>query len=218
MSTLGSMQDLTPGITVTGTGEATAPPDLMIVDLGVSVLDESVSDAISGAARLAEALIEALEEGGVARPDIGTSSYSVGSEYDWSGSERRLLGYRATNGLRAKVRDMARAGEVIDASTRAAGDAAQVTDVGLSVEDPTSLYAEARGKAWADALAKAKQLADLAGKTLGDAVAISESFLPGAPPPVQRLRVEMAVADVSTPIEAGTTTVTATVHIRFELG
>jgi hypothetical protein len=203
------------GITVTGTGEATGIPDTVTVDLGVSVLRPTVEGATGEAAALAEALIGVLTQGGVAKEDITTTNYSVYPEYDYQNDTQTLRGYRVTNSVRAKIRDINRAGELIDAAVAAGGNDVVVQGVGFLIEDDKALVAGAREAAWTDARTKAEQLAGLAGRSLGQAVSISEAV--GAEPPVFFGERALA-ADTATPIEPGTQVVTVTVIVVFSFG
>ena len=109
------------GITVTGTGEVTGTPDTVEVSLGVAVLAENVQDATTTAAQKADALISALTDGGVDRKDITTTDYSIYPEYDYSSNTERLVGYRVSNTVRVKIRNVDDTGSLIDAATAAGG-------------------------------------------------------------------------------------------------
>lgn len=203
------------GISVSGTGEVTGTPDTLIIDLGVSVLANTVAEATTTAAERADALIEALVSGGVARDDITTTNYSIYPEYDYRGEQERLLGYRVNNTVRAKIRDIATAGDVIDSAVSATGDEARVSGLSFSIEDDAELVEAARTAAWEDARAKAEQLASLAGQTLGKVIAINETIT-STPPPIPYF--EEAAADLAgTPIELGTAAVTITLQVDFAL-
>jgi hypothetical protein len=147
--------------------------------------------------------------------DIQTTNYSINPEYDYSGEERRLVGYRVDNTVVAKIRDLDSAGSVIDATVAAVGDEIQVSGVSFSIEDDTELVAAARTAAWDDASAKAQQLATLAGIELGEAVMISESFTNVAPIPVYRDFAVSEAGAIDTPIEAGQQQVAVTLQVRF---
>lgn len=203
------------GISVSGLGEVTGTPDTLTLDLGVSVLAETVAEASSQAADRAEALIEALVANGVARDDISTTNYSIFPEYDYRGQEERLLGYRVNNVVQAKVREIAAAGDLIDQAVAAAGDAATVHGLRFSIEDDAELVEAARAAAFEDARAKAEQLADLAGQDLGRVVAINETMTSTPPPiPYEEAAGDLAAA---TPIEPGTETVKIVLQVDFAL-
>jgi len=202
------------GINVTGQGKVSGTPDTLTIDLGVSVRGDSVTEAVQEAATLANRLIAALEKGGVAEKDIQTVNYSISPEYDYRNDTRKLLGYRVTNTISAKIRDIAAAGTVIDAATAAGGDAVQVSGVRFSLEDNGSLLEAARKRAWEDARAKAEQLAALSGVTLGSPTSISET-LTTPPAPVFRASGDLEAA--STPIQPGSQTVTVTLSVEFSI-
>ena len=203
------------GIAVSGAGEVYGTPDTLQMRFGVSVLRPTVDEAVGDAAALADGLISSLESSGVAQEDIQTANYSINPEYDYSGDQRRLVGYRVNNTVVAKIRDLDSAGSVIDATVASVGDEIQVSGVSFSIEDDTELIAAARTAAWDDALAKAEQLATLAGIELGEAVMISESFSSPAPLPVYRDFAAADEAAFETPIEAGQQQVAVTLQVRF---
>ncbi len=203
-------------ITVTGTGEAAGVPGTLVVDLGVSMLAGSVSAATEGAADLAAGLISALQANRVASDDIQTTNYSVNPEYDYSDAGPRLKGYRVINTVRAKIRDIESAGPIIDAATAAGGDAITVNGLWFDVEHDTHTMAAARASAWEDAIRKARQLAELAGVSLGRTVSIDE--VSGATsPPIAHERALLA-ADAGTPIQPGTSVVSVTITVAFDIG
>jgi len=201
------------GIKVTGQGEVAGTPDTLTIDLGVSVQGKSVTDVVRSAATLAEGLISALKESGVATEDIQTANYSIYPEYDYRNDTRTLLGYRVTNTLSAKIRDIDAAGSIIDGATAAGGDAVQVSGVRFSIEDNESMLDSARERAWEDALAKAEQLASLSGVTLGAPMSIVET-LSTPPTPVFRSDLE---ATSATPIQPGSESVTVTLNVEFAI-
>ena len=213
--TVNTSEDAVSGISVTGMGEVTGTPDTVEVGLGVSVLAETVDEAAATAAEKAQALIDSLTSNGVAEEDITTTEYSIYPEYDYSSNEERLIGYRVSNTVQAKIRDIESTGAVIDAATAAGGDDTRVNGLSFSIEDNDELVAAAREAAWSDAMAKATQLAELSGQTLGEARSITETV---SMPPVPIPYAEEAAADrASTPIEPGTSAVTITLQVQFSL-
>ena len=182
------------GISVSGTGEVTGTPDTLSVDIGVSVLGKTVADAVAEAADKADALINVLKDQGVEERDITTANYSIYPEYDYRGNTERLVGYRVNNTVRVKIRDLDRAGDIIDAAVAAAREAA-----------------------WNDALAKARQLAELSGQPLGPVISITETV--SRPPTPVFFEGDFAATRVaSTPIEPGTSSVTISLQVHFALG
>lgn len=202
------------GISVTGMGEVTGTPDTVEVDLGVSILAATVAEATSLAADKADALIAALTSNGVAREDIATTDYSIYPEYDYSTNAQRLLGYRVSNTVRAKIRNVQETGAVLDSVTTAAGDEVRISGLRFSIEDNAELITAAREAAWNDAFAKATELAELSGQTLGAATSISET-VSNPPVPIPYAADEAGAERAVTPIEPGTSAVTITLQVEF---
>jgi uncharacterized protein len=206
-------------VAVSGSGRASGSPDLLVVDFGVSVLRSTVGQASADASRLAETMIDQLIAGGIARPDIQTTNYSIQPEYDYSGRVQRMVGYRVSNSVAARMRDLERAGAVISAVTDSAGDSVVVNGVRFEIEDRAALVEQARRAAWEDVYPKAEQLAALAGVNLGAAVSIAEVD-PSRPPPVMFARRAMAtdMAESSVPLEGGELEVSVAISVEFSLG
>ena len=203
------------GITVSGVGEASAAPDIVELDVGVSVLADTVQDATRIAAERAEAVSSTLTAGGVASEDMATTEYSIRPEYDYSTNNQRLLGYRVSNTVRAKLRQIKSTGPLLDSISSAGGDESRVNGLSFGVADETSLLARAREAAWNDARAKAEQLAALSGHTLGKASSISETIQGPVLPMPRMMAADMASERASTPIQPGTSSVTVTLQVDF---
>ena len=206
------------GITVSGEGRVAGTPDTLTLTIGINLTRDTVSQATDDAARLATELIDALKAEGIEEADIQTANYSIYPEYDYRNDNRRLIGYRVSNDVRVKIRDLDRAGEIIDSAGTQGGNEVVVQGLGFSLEDNELLVVAAREAAWKDAQGKAEQLARLAGVTLGTPTAISESF--SAPPPIQRLAYaeDAAAGGFSTPIQAGELDVSVNIQVTFGLG
>ncbi len=205
------------GISVAGRGEVFGTPDTLTVTIGISVGKPTVSEAVDVAARRATDLIAALQGLGVAEQDIQTSNYAIYPEYEYRENQTpRITGYRVDNSLNVKIRDLDRAGEVLDAATAAAGDEVRVNGVSFVLEDNDALLVAARAAAWEDARTKAEQLAELAGVTLGAPLTISESV--GSIPVPYYARAEVAAGDVATPIQPGQETVSVDLTVTFAIG
>lgn len=208
---------MTNTIAVSGTGEVTGTPDTLIIDMGVQVLRPSVGEATGEAARLAQAVIDALKAEGVAEKDIQTTNYSIWPEYDYRNDSQTLKGYRVSNTVSAKIRNLDKAGEVIDAATAAGGNDAIVNGIRFDLESNGALITAAREAAWNDAKAKAEQLAALAEVRLGQAVSISETSTPTQPPIVYAEATAGAAFDTATPIQSGEASVSVVVTVQFAI-
>lgn len=202
---------MTEHIDVTGTGRASAVPDVVRVSAGVRCEAADVSAALSDAAGRAAALAQAARDHGVDERDLRTTSSGVQPRYDRDGTS--VVGYSAQQGLAVTVRDPALVGALVDAFAGAAGNALTIDSVGTDLADPAPLLAAAREAAFADARAKAEQYAALAGRGLGKVVRVRDVVEGGAQPRFAR----MAAGAGSPSLELGENTVTATVAVRWEL-
>ena len=75
------VQNGNPGVWVSGTGKASAAPDLAILNMGVEALADTVGEARSRAAEAMAATIAALQEQGVAIEDIQTRTFNISPRY-----------------------------------------------------------------------------------------------------------------------------------------
>lgn len=95
----------------------------MILSLGVSVLRDTVTEAIADAADLITDVIQLLGDQGVEEveeDDIQTTNFAVFPEFDFSrDKERELRGFRVSNQVSASLRDVDAASALIDAATKA---------------------------------------------------------------------------------------------------
>ncbi len=204
------------GITVSGQGAVTADPDTALLSLGVSVLADTARDARDRAARAMNDLLDSLKGNGIDEKDINTTQFSLNPEYDHTGGgQPRLKGYRVTNMVAIKVRDLDRTPEVMDEAVDAVGDPIQISGVSFTVDDPQSLLSQARAEAMADARAKAGELAQLGEVELGKPIAISETS-GGLPPEFLGFARDLEEA-TTTPIEPGQLDITVSVQVTYAI-
>jgi len=206
-------------VTVSASGSVDAAPDQAILTLAVETVGATAEETLAENARRADALIRTLTEAGIPREDIGTASFGLSPEYarperGEPQEEPRIVGYRAHNMLRVVVDDLARAGEIIDAAAAAGGN--RIGGPSFQIADPAPLRLRALESAVAKARAEAEVLAAALGMTLGDPVTVDTSPVDGPYP----MPVAFAVAreaDVATPIEPGTMSVSASVRVTWGL-
>ena len=113
------------------------------------------------------------------------------------------------------LRDLARAGEVIDAAAGAVGDDIRMGALTFGIEDPGALLADARREAVEKATRQASELAVAAGVTLGPIRSIVEGSAGAPPGPRPMLRAMVAAEAV--PLEPGTQRLSVTVEIEWEI-
>lgn len=161
-----------PSIAARGVGLVKGTPDTLRVVLGVETRSASAKDALASNNDKANALINTLKDKGVEAKDIQTSQLSINPTYDDKG--QRITGYQVNNTVTATLHDIAGAGGLIDAAAGAVGDAVRVQSIGFSIDDDSTLKAEARTQAVHLAQLQAEQMAKAAGVKLGGIRLISE--------------------------------------------
>ncbi|MEO3858145.1 SIMPL domain-containing protein [Acrocarpospora sp. B8E8] len=197
-------------ISVTGHGNVSAPPDLMRLQAGVEVRRATAGEAFKAARSAAAKLTKILLGAGLAEKDLRTSELSLGPEYE---NYPKIIGYRATQGVEAVVRDLTQADKVIDAAA-GLGEDARLNGIHFEISDQNAILVAARDAAFKDATAKARQYAKLTGRRLGKIVSVSEEGgdVPGPIP----YHGPMAVADKAS-ISPGRQSVGVTVTVSYEL-
>jgi uncharacterized protein YggE len=162
-------------ITVTGSGEASGAPDIAYVMLGVSVTNADVGRAVEESNSTMQAITDAVTGMGIAAEDIQTIGFNVWPEDRYDPATGQPTGervYHVDSNLQVKVRDLGTVGQVI--STALDAGANSVSGLNFGIEDTAALEAEARTKAIEDARARAGQLAEAVGMTLGDPIIVTE--------------------------------------------
>jgi uncharacterized protein YggE len=203
------------GIIVSGVGTVSAKPDTATLSLGVSTLANTAVQSRDQAASAMNKLLDSLKANGVDEKDIATTQFSLNPEYNYSGTTPRLTGYRVTNFVSAKVRNVDHAADTLDAAVSAVGDDLQIGGITFTVDDPSALASQARAAAMNDARSKAQQLADEGGVTLGKPISITEVSSP-APAPVNFAASQpAAAAAASTAVEPGQQEITVSVQVAY---
>lgn len=207
------------GIWVNGQGEVTVIPDVATLRLGIVAQEASVAEAQAKAAAAMDDLINALRDGGVAKKDIQTQYFNIQKVTRWDREREQeiVLGYRVSNIVLAKIRDVEKVGAVIDAVAVAGGDLTRIDSISFSVDDPSEYYEEAREKAMKDARARAEQLADLGGVKLGKPTYISEGVSYPVPRPIYERAPVPAAAQVETPISPGEMKISLNVQVAYAI-
>lgn len=203
-------------LSVSGQGDHQAAPDMALIRVGVVTQAKTAKAALaSNSAKMREAT-QTLKAAGIASRDLQTSNLSLqplwSSRSSNSGSPPVITGFSARNTLSVRVRDLEKLGRVLDATIGAGAN--EFNGLSFLLSDPVPAADAARAAAVADALRKARVLADAAGVTLGPILSISESG--GRPRPVAMEMARASLAD-AVPIEAGEVSVGASVSIVFAI-
>ncbi len=206
----GASEDAREGITVTGVGHVDAVPDEAEFSLGITTKGQTARAALTANTSRMQRLIAALKAAGVDERDIKTQDVSVGPNYD--GGAEKTDGYSATNSVSVRIRELDRAGAVLEAASQAGAN--QVYGPALTREDREGLERKALERAVANAQKRAQTLAEAAGVDVGRVTAIAESAQPGV---FYEGRAAVDTASAEVPIEKGTEEIKATVSVTFAI-
>ena len=202
---------------INATGEVTRVPDLASISAGVQTLQPTATGAIEENATRMERVRAALKRAGIADKDIQTSSINLNPEYHYANNQPpRLTGYRATNTVNVKFRDLKRTGAILDALVAEGSN--QINGPNLTIDKPEEAYDEARVKAVAVGRARAELYARALGKRVVRLLSVSESgsFVP-PPMPMAYARDMAAQAVAKTEIDPGTQQLQVNLSMSFEL-
>ena len=159
-------------ITVSGTGEVFAIPDIGSFSFSVYEEGQTVKDAQDKASKM-NSILDALKGMGIEEKDIKTTDYNSGPKYEWRNSvcpkpldgvgevycppgKSVLIGYEVGQTISVKVRKTDEAGTALTKVGELG--ATNISSLSFVVDDDEVVKAEAREKAIINAKAKAKVL------------------------------------------------------------
>lgn len=179
------LQPLAPGevlLEAVATGYSRRPPDVVTVTVGVVTTGRTARAAMADNAAKADRLMAAIRAAGIEANDVQTTSFSVQPMSNDAMAERegrlpKVMGYQATNNLELHLRDVARAGEVLDILFEAGADTVEGPRFALS--DPAAAQREARTAAVAAARAQAESYAAALGMRVGRMLRVEEGGYTG---------------------------------------
>ena len=158
-------------------------------------------------------VLQALKGAGIEAKDLQTARLSLQpqSAPNRSGPSA-IVGYRASNRVTIRVRDVIKVAGVID--TLVAAGANDIGGINFMVSQPSKLLDDIREKAVADARRKAEIYARAAGVTLGEPLSIAEE---GSAAPVFRSKMIAPMAASAAPVAQGEETLSVTVSVSWAI-
>ena len=211
-------------ITVTGTGEVYAKPDLAIVSFTVKTEAKSVAEAMEENTEKMNAVIGFMKAEGIEEKDLKTTNFNIYPRYEYYEKEdiemwprpegqRVLVGYEITQSLQIKIREMESVGDIIQLATGAGAN--QVGSLNFTIDDQDELKNQAREEAIKEAKEKAQELASQLGIKLIRIQSFSES---GGYPYYDYIRSEAVGMGGEAPkIETGENKIEVSVTLTYEI-
>ncbi|HWX07539.1 MAG TPA: SIMPL domain-containing protein [Bradyrhizobium sp.] len=205
---------LPPMITVSGEATVSVAPDQAQIEAGVASEAKTAREASEANNAAMSKVLLALKGAGIAEKDYQTSRLSLQPQYAPNRSgPSPVVGYRASNRVTVRVRDVARLASVIDVVVNAGAN--DIGGINFMVSNASKLLDEARERAVADARRKAEIYARAAGVTLAAPLSISEEGAPG--PVLYRAKVASAGMAVSAPVAQGEETLQVNVSVSWAI-
>lgn len=217
---------------VSGIGEATAVPDVGIVNVGITQTAATVNQAQSKTNEIASKVIADIKKLGIDEKNIKTTSYSVTPNYGQTAEPQvqnmmyplppttranAIVNYTVTQNLQAEVKPIEKANKVIDTAT--ANGANIIGQVSFSFSDnlKTQLENKARAEAIKKAKEKAQNLSNLSGIRLGKLVNVTESN-EARPWPMTAMGSGKTTDQAQSPtnVTPGESTISITVTLSYE--
>ncbi len=201
---------------VSGEGKVTMVPDIALVNVGVTAQGPNVTQVQQQLNKKMNAISDAVKRLGVDGKDVKTTNYNISPTYDYTDGTQRVTGYQANSNLTIKVRKIDNANGVIDAAT--ANGANQIGGISFDVDDKTKAENQAREQAVADAKSKAEIAARAAGFRLGRVINYSEGGGSSPRPvPMMDKAINGMAANAPTQVEPGSSELTLTVNLSYEI-
>jgi uncharacterized protein len=201
-------------ISVTGEATVSVAPDLAQIDGGVTSEAKTAREASEANNAAMGKVLLALKGAGIEEKDFQTSRLSLQPQSAPNPSRpgpSAIVGYRASNRVTIRLRDVTKVANVID--TLVAAGANDIGGINFAVSNASKLLDEAREHAVADGRRKAEIYAKAAGVTLGAPLSISEEGST-APMPYRKMAIGMAAA---APVAQGEETLQVTVSVTWAI-
>jgi uncharacterized protein YggE len=200
-------------ISVTGEATVSVAPDLAQIDAGVTTGAKTAREASEANNAAMGKVLLALKGASIDEKDFQTSRLSLQPESapNRTSGPPTIVGYRASNRVTIRLRDVTKVASVID--TLVGAGANDLGGINFTVSQASKLLDEAREQAIADARRKAEIYAKAAGVTLGAPLSISEG---GAPGPIAYRKMAAGMA-ASAPVAQGEETLQVTVSVAWAI-
>jgi uncharacterized protein YggE len=214
-----------PNLTVRGSAELMKPADQLRVTIGVISESADAREALGDNSKRMREVVGAIEGVGLKEDEYETGRFQIRPIYSrpprnpppqW---RAQITGYEVTNTVMVRTKQLALAGDLIEAANKAGANT--IDSIGFDLADERKFRAEAISEATAHALADARKLAESAGVKLvrllfidldsaGEQLPVSWSYAAGA-------GMALREAAVPPPITPRDVTVTASVTVVYEI-
>ena len=210
------IQAQAPVVELTGDEIVYSAPDVAQIGAGVQTRAPTAQEAVRQNAAAMEKVVARLRALGIERKDIQTSNFNLSAQYDYrEGQQQRFIGYDVMNQVQVKLRELTRAGEVLDALVSAGAN--NIYGPNFMLEADEGAKADARAKAFARGRTMAQEYARMAGMSGVRLLEVSEVFQSYGRPIVAAAAMRAEAGDASTPIEPGEVGTGVNLTVKYEM-
>ena len=206
-------------ISVTGSGEVRAQPDVAYVSLGVEARKPTVAEARATVSAAVERVLALTRELKIDPKYVDSTRLQVQPDYRWDDkdSQRVLLGYVVSRQIEVELRDLDQLGALLERAVSAGAN--QVGGAQLDSIHRKDHEREALGRAVADARLNAEALAKAASVQLGPVRTLNASAEPPVMPMYRERAMMSQAADQNAEqsYRAAEMKFTATVNAQYDL-
>jgi uncharacterized protein len=193
-------------------------PDTATFSTGVETSAPTASGALRQNSAEVAKVIAQLQKLGIPERDIQTSGISLNAEYDYiqATQKNRFKGYRVSNQVQVKIRDIAKLGTIMDSVV--VSGATNINGPWFSIDNDSDVKKAARSKALANGKVQAETYAVANGYGGVRLLSVAEGITGRSPGPQPMMRtfdvVEQAAAVPIAPGQVGTSVV---LNLQYEM-
>ena len=217
-SAVQAAEDRLPVISVNGEGIVETSPDRATISVGVVSREKDPTKVQAENAKIASEIIKSVSAFGIEKKNIRTGNYSFRQIYHNDQNHRRIFdGYEVNNTVSITVDDLNLVGKIIDSAL--SHGANSIESLQFGIRDKSALTAEALKLAVRDARNKAEVVAAGLGKNIVGIRSVSINSGSISAPRFAKLAMvaDEAANSFETPIEGGSLSCSASVHVEFEI-
>ena len=204
-----------PTISVTGSGQAAAKPDIVDIQLGVEISNADATTAVDQNTTKMNAVMDVLHNLGIDDADIQTANYNMWVKMlnDSNGQPTGEQRFHVSNQVSVRLRDLSKTGALLQQAIDAG--ATNVSGITFGVADQADLASTALDKALTDAQQKAEHIAGDMNVQLGKVQTVIENG--AANPPLPNAVESPMLSAAAVPVSEGQFSVTAQVQVIYEI-
>lgn len=158
-------------IAISGLGKVTGDNNIAVTTIGYSNTDKEVAKAQIDNKKVMDQIMADLKTMKIEDKDLQTN-YTIYPEYDYTQKGTVLKGYKVTNSITIKIRDLTKINTVLSLAGKYGAN--EIGGLSFTIDDTSVLKDQARKKALIDAKNKVVVLTQMLDVRLGNVVSYNE--------------------------------------------